>query len=312
MTTDTTGPRNYKDLANRIYFSFWSWNLLKDCPQSFYLRVLCKSDGPKTESKHNAIQGSIPGTQSEVFFRLPIHEREMGFFIDTFDFYWNDFIKNNKVDFAAFALQHIKSEKLDITNTDPVFLHDFGYKIKLDETREHCHNLMKMISSLGLHRAHTETEVPFNVTLEPAREEPGMRTPELAIGGRIDLVVSLGNNNEEVWDVKAVKKPNSLDPDQLLMYKMGRQAMGKVVVRTGYLHAKQGRAEAKKFLPVHEDELRKMMRQSMFYFNNNQWPTNFRKWRCGYCDVRTDCPAWKDKERHDAALSQLKSGKVEF
>lgn len=309
---DTTGPQNYQNLSDRIYYSFWSWKLIKDCPYSFYLNVIKKTPRPKKASKHNAIQGSIPGNQSEDFFRLPINQRDMNFFIDTFDKYWHAFLQKEHVDFAEYARQALKRKKIALKGKTEEELSQLGYKLKYDETKQHCSNLMRLISQLNLHKMPARTELPFNVTLEPAVRKGQVFTPELAIGGRIDLVVELGNNVEEIWDVKAVKSPKSLDSDQLLMYKMGRQAAGKTVRRTGYLHAKQCKAAGIPFQSGHEDRLKKMMRQSMVYYNHNSWPAQYRSWKCGYCDVRQACETFKRREAHKGQVSKLKPGKVSF
>jgi len=191
-------------------------------------------------------------------------------------------------------------------------LWDFGLRLKLEETRQACSNLMRLIAGMRIDKMDVATQVSFNVTLEPAKEKGSMFSPELAIGGRIDMVVTLDENTEEIWDIKAVKSPRALDSDQLLMYKMGRQAAGKTIRRVGYIHAKQCKAETKKFLPVHESTLKKLMRQAMVYFNNDSWPANYRSWRCGWCDVRMHCAAYQDRQANDSALKNLTGGKVDI
>jgi len=299
----------YDDLSKRIYFSFWSWQLIKDCPQSFYLNVIKKAERPRNRSLHNAIQGSIPDAQAEDFFRIPINERDMNFFLDTFTAYWDRFLKENHVDFVAYAKQALKSKKIEIP-TDEEKLHEIGYKLKIEETRHAVSNLMRLMASMGFHKAEVLTQVSFNVTIEPSKESGGVFTPELAIGGRIDMVVSLGGDIEEIWDIKAVKNPSQQDPDQLLIYKMGRQAQGKIVKRTGFLFAKQCKPITKKFTPAHEDRIKKMMRQAMFYYRNDSWPANYRSWKCKWCDVRNHCETYR--RRTSGPLVELKAGKVDF
>lgn len=279
---------------------------------SYYLNVIKKADKKLAKSLHNAIQGSIPDEQATQFFKLPVNERDMNYFIDTFDEFWNAFLAENPVDFGAFATQVCRQKKLPAPE-DPEELRAFGYKLKYEETKEHCFNLMKLLSHLRIHKMEAETQASFNVTLEPASEKNGVFTPELRVGGRIDLVVLLARNEEEIWDIKAVKNPNGLDSDQLLMYKMGRQAQGKIVKRTGYLHAKQCKATAKKFYPAHEEQLKKMLRQAMIYFKQDSWPANYRDWKCGadgYCDVKAKCPKALERAGNNAELVKLMPGKV--
>lgn len=312
VPTDTTGKHNYSNLKERLYFSFWSWNLLKDCPQSFYLRIILRKEPPKGESKHNAIQGGVPDKQAEDFFKIPVNQRDMNFFLDTFEQYWNQFLQEQPVDWVMYALAHAKKKNIKLASTDPDFLRTFGHNLRKEETREHCTNLMSLISGLRLHEKVVHTQFPFNVTIEPKKESPGMLQPELAFGGRPDLVVELGNNHVEIWDVKAVQSPKQLDQDQLLIYKMGLQMLGKVVDRVGYLHAKQKEVDVKRLTVIDEDALKKSMRQSAYYINSNQWPANYRKWKCSYCDVRQDCHAYQAKQEHDSVLAGLKSGRVDF
>lgn len=298
----------YSDLSKRIYFSFWSWALIKNCPHSFYLNVIKKVDRPQGQSKHNAIQGGVPDAMATDFFKLPKQTRDMNFFIERFQHYWDLFLKENAVDFLAYARQYAKSKRMQLPTEDEDNLREFGMKLKYDETKESTSNLMRLLSHMNIHKMDVETQVSFNITLEPAIEKGNMFQPELAIGGRIDMVVTLDANTEEIWDVKAVKSPNNLDSDQLLMYKMGRQAAGKTVKRVGYLHAKQCKAETKKFLPVHEDRLKKLMRQAQVYFKNDSWPANYQEWSCGYCDVRTMCDTFKRRTSGSPELINLIGG----
>lgn len=309
-------PTNpYADLSRRIYFSYWSWNLIKNCPHSYYLNVIKKEERPKG-SMHNALVGGVPDAQATDFFKIPINQRDMNFFIDTFDSYWNAWIKDNPVDFKLVGEKAIEKamEKNSAIEPikDPEQLKQFGLQLKYAETKDACSNLMRLISHMSLHKMEVQTQVPFNVTLEPMIENGSIFRPELAIGGRIDLVVALDANTEEIWDVKAVKSPGSMDTDQLLIYKMGRQASGKTVKRVGYLHAKQCKAEAKKFLPVHENQLKALMRQAMVYFKNDSWPANYVPWSCGYCDVRERCETFKKKQATESSLKSLIPGKVDI
>lgn len=306
-----TNPNPYGDLSRKIYFSYWSWNLIKHCPQSYYLNVIKKEDRPKG-SLHNALVGGVPDAQATDFFRIPNGTRDMNFFIDTFESYWQAWIKENFVDFKLVADKALKDKDLTGTITDPDELYQFGVQLKYAETKEACSNLMRLIAHMNLHKMEVQTQVSFNVTLEPAVEQGNVFTPELAIGGRIDLVVALDSQTEEIWDVKAVKSPNSMDTDQLLIYKMGRQAAGKTVRRVGYLHAKQCKAETKKLLPVHETQIKKLMRQAMVYFRNDSWPANYVPWSCGYCDVRTRCETYKKKISNETSLKGMVPGKAEF
>lgn len=89
---------------------------------------------------------------------------------------------------------------------------------------------------------------------------------------------------------------------------MGRQAAGKVIKRTGYLHAKQCKADTKHYLPVHENRLKKLMRQAMIYFNTDSWPANYTKWSCAYCDVRGMCPTFKRKTGGNPEVIKLVGG----
>lgn len=301
----------YQNLSKRIYFSYWSWNLLKNCPHSFYLNVMVKKERPKS-SMHNALVGGVPDAQATDFFKIPTRQRDMNFFIDTFDSYWNAWLKENPVDFKLVATNELKRREESGLITDPSELEQFGLKFKYIETKDACLNLMKLISHMNLHKMEVTTQVPFNITLEPAVEKGNVFTPELAVGGRIDIVVALDASTEEIWDVKAVKSPSSMDTDQLLIYKMGRQAAGKTIKRVGYLHAKQCKAETKKFLPVHEVQLKKLMRQAMVYFKNNSWPANYIDYRCGYCDVREHCETFKERTANEHSLKGLVQGKVDI
>lgn len=331
--------------AKNIYFSFWSWSLLKDCPHSFYLNVIEQVERPKSLDKGNAIQGSIPHSQSEDFFRLPIPQRDMNFFLETFEDYWKKFIKENHVDWMQHGARFLKYMSRETKSTVQFWgrkhgiivpekgfpwkelkreqiiaqfqhkqdaLGELGYVTKKAETLEHSKNLMRLVASLELHKRAARTELPFKSIIEPGRSDATGFTPELAIGGRIDLVIDLDENTCEVWDVKGVQDPKNLDIDQLIIYKMGVQAGGKIVRRVGYLDVKNCDAIVKKVLDSHEYQLRKTMRFAATHFKHNQWPANYREWKCKMCDVRSHCQTFQSRLSRSQELADLTPGKVDW
>lgn len=307
--------------SDQVYFSYWSWHLLKDCPLSYKLIVL---GGLRKSNRDtgNAIQGSIPDKMSEVFFALPPTQRDVSFFLDPqkFEQHWSEFLQAERVDWMFQARRYAKKRpalKADIPEQlkpeQEKFWSEWALKLKKAETWQHVTNMVKLITTMGLQHKQTSSQVEFKVQVEPSQTKDGVLIPSLSIGGRIDLVVQEENNVEDIWDVKAVEQPKKLDLDQLIIYRMARRAQGKTVRTVGYLHARQCEIDPKKITDGHEYELRKLMRTSLRYFISNNFPANWRPWWCpNYCDARDICEVHQRHVAGSALLSKIKAGEVSF
>lgn len=306
---------------DEIYFSYWSWHLLKDCPLSYKLAVLEQRRGKRDVG--NAIQGSIPDKMSEDWFNQDPMQRDMGFFLDNenFEKYWSKFLDTDEhyVDWLKQARRYAKKDKPetsipDTLNAEQVqYWEEWAHKRKKLETQKHVENLVKLILLLGIDRKKTRSQVEFKVQIEPKREHDGEVIPALIVGGRIDLVAEDDSGMEDIWDVKAVEDPKKLDIDQLIIYRMGERAKGKIVRNVGFILAKQGIIDPKKITDSHEMELRKHMRAHIHYFRSNNFPANWRSWWCPrFCDVRDACGVNKQRTAGMDLLKLLKPGKVDF
>jgi hypothetical protein len=324
-----------------IYFSYWSWSMIKQCPHKFYLNVIVKTPRPEKRDMGNAIQGSIPHAQSEDFFKIPIQQRDMNFFLDTFEQYWNKILKESYVDWDIQGARYLKYMKVRdpfylkwaaqyripvppsgniykdakieqiIGNHQQHGLAEFGLLAKKAETFEHTKNLMRLIAQLKLHQRTCYTEIPFKVTVEPEKSDANGITPALTLGGRIDLVAEV-DTGEEIWDVKGVKDAKQLDVDQLTIYRMGRRAQGKIVTRVGYLDLKGCKADARRIHDTDEHQLRKQMRFATTYFKTGDWPANYIEWQCKMCDVKEACATYKIRTSTEDLAPAMTPGKVPF
>lgn len=296
---------------------------MKDCPMSYRLNVIDRPAGKKRDAGH-AVQGSIPDILSENFFGMDPKTRDPRYFSDqkVFNETWDKFTAENAIDWAKQAAWYAK--KMGVV-MPPDWAENvqslerwrkWAFDLKKTETEQHTRNMVKLITALGLTRMKTQSQVNFRVEIEPARTVDGERVASLSIGGRIDLVVE-DNDVEDIWDVKAVRDVGRLDVDQLIMYRMGRRAQGKIVRTTGYLLARQCKIQTKKITDSHEYELRRLLRVAGTYFRKDVWPANWRPWWCpNYCDVRDSCPEHlKRTQRNEELDEKLKSGgnqRVEF
>jgi len=314
-----SAPKYKKPSKDNLYFSFWSWGLLKDCPQSFYLNVIKRPEKRKRDVGH-AVQGSIPDILSENFFAMDPKTRDTRYFLDkkVFSTTWDQFLGSNSIDWLKQAEWYAKKMNMRLPENwqnNAKRWAGWALELKRKETELHTQNMVKLITALGLVRMKTESQVNFRVELEPERVVDGERIPSLSIGGRIDLVVYDGSY-EDIWDVKAVRDANKLDVDQLIMYRMGRRAEGKIVRTTGYLLARQCKIQKKKITDSHEYELRRLLRVAHSYFRKDVWPANWRPWWCPkYCDVSGACPEHQKRTERNEELDrrlQQGPGKVTF
>lgn len=276
-------------MQREIYFSYSAWNLLKDCPYSYKLRYVDKV--PTVRDGQNAIQGNVPGKQAEDFFRFPIDRRNVSFFLETFDHYWNQFTVNSmQVGHDDFIDWHMAGQRLakkkKMVGLDRNQLIEFAIRSKYEETKSCSAALASLITLHGFAQWNCETEVPFKMTIHPDQASD----PTILIGGRLDLLLFGPEDFEEIWDFKATKDPPG-NADQLLFYAIARRAMGKKVQKTGFILMKLGRIDERPLTEADEDKLIAEMRKSSLYFDNNYWPANYRKWKCeGYCDMAYACP----------------------
>lgn len=308
-----------KDDPRDLYFSFWSWQLLKNCPLSYKLIVLDKRDvDRKKRDFGTAIQGSVAHAQSEDFFRLPKGQRDMQWFLDTFDAYYKKLVKDNYIDWVAHGIRHLRKRQpyKDMTPEEVVAklgesrCREEGKESKRKETYGCTVGLMKLVSAAKLHTLDVRTEVPFRVIVQQASSTGSAYTPSITIGGRIDLVFDITSAMVEIWDVKGIKNPKDLDTDQVLIYRLGMQAQGKAVRRQGYLLLKQEKHKAVQFNVGHANQLFLAMRMASVHFRNNQWPANYKSWKCGWCDVRDLCPTYQNRHGQEEELKKMLPGKV--
>ena len=173
-------------------------------------------------------------------------------------------------------------------------------------------NMVTLIEKNNLTELECETEIPFKVTVDPG--DPSRGTPAIKLGGRIDSVF-LRDGFFDIWDLKAVKNDSKLDNDQLLIYKMGLQALGRKVRKTGFMMIKTNKMVHVPLLPADEAKLKADMRMSVRTAKLSRYPARFEKWSCPYCDVRDHCDTWKAEERRAKNIKDMiprKPGKVEF
>lgn len=272
-----------------LRYSFSAWSTLKDCPKSYELKYIKKIKVPR--DNQNTIQGLIPGKQAEDFFRQPPEARKREFFEETFDKYWEDFVKESTdqasstyVNWYSLGAKIAHKEKRPMN--DATFI-DLAFWKKYEESKAASKALSYVLEESGFLLLNAEPEVDF--ILEVTIPEQDL---VLTLVGRMDLLITLSDGREDIWDFKVTKYPTKLDPDQLVLYRLARQHAGKTVRRTGYVLVKQSATQDKEIGDEHGKLLIKSMADSKAFFVNNYWPTNFRDWKCReYCDVRLHCEA---------------------
>lgn len=314
-----TQPR--PSLSEEIYLSFWSWSMLKACPQHFKLRILDKKRMEGPDDKGQAIQGGVPHLLSEDFFKKPIGDRDLNWFYENFQSYWDRWCeeitsKGDRIDWAhagKMMLDKADRERLPLGYKDWV---DYGKKVKFAETWKHVENLVHLIQANALHEMEVETELPFRVEVDPGVPpkdgQPGL--PPIKLGGRIDAVFKTSDGFIDIWDLKGVKSDSKVDKDQVLIYKMGMEALGRKVRKTGFLMMKQNKMLPVKLLPAASAALKAQIRMAVRTAMSGNWQPNYNPYTCGYCDVKDHCQAYKALNRGDGLVQLPKNtpGKVEF
>lgn len=271
--------RRHKDGRLDVYFSFWSWKMLKVCPHQYKL-TLYEKLRPAKMDKGNAIQGGVPDKMAEVFFAMPVAQRQeltLQWFYDQFEYYWNLWTKDAWVDWSK---------------------HNQGEKKK--ETLAHIQNLVQMLNEKHFVDMVCETQKEFKQKVY----EDGELT--LTVGGRIDCLFEVTSNVWDIWDLKGVKKVEYNDIDQLLIYKMGMTAMGRNIRTVGFLNMKQKQFDPK---PAGEAELTALKSKMVDLFKKTVLKGVFmpiyQAWSCSYCDVRGACATFQEKERSSLQVADL-------
>lgn len=270
-----------------IHFSFWSWTKLKSCPRQYKLQVMDNLAKDLVFDAGNSIQGSVPHAQAETFFKMKPAERDMGFFSESFDSVWGDFVAKNPVDFAA------QGQKIATRLGQKVEdLASFGYEQKKAETRECTDNMARIIQAEGWQHREAEAEMKFRLQIEPAAQD----LPALSIGGRVDLILH-SDKGPEVYDFKATLATGQ-DIDQLVFYQMALRAKGTPPVKAGFVYLKRQRQPVRvELLTItHEMRLRRMMRHQLTMAERSGYPANYSKWNCQYCDVKQFCETYRVRE----------------
>lgn len=283
--------------------------MIKTCPHKFKLRVLDKQQIPKiSQDAGSHIHGSVPHAQAEDFFKLPVGERDLNFFDDTFNKYWLKYVNESRVDYAKWGK---KSSELTEVPWGYSSWEEYGYFVKQAEARNASRVLAWLIAQKGLHTRVVRPELPFRVMVEPKSVVGLVEVPGLILGGRIDLVFEAPAGMIDIWDIKAVGDPKKLDDDQLMIYKMGVEGgEGKRVRDLGYMLLKQGQ-----YLPCTAGaadltKLRANMRLVRKYFEVGSWPAR-PGFYCKFCDVRYFCRQFnRNKVGNNLVDRVLRHGKV--
>lgn len=282
---------------NDIYFSYWAWGMVKTCPHKYKLRVLDKqklSDTSKDAGSH--IQGSVPHAQAEDFFNLPKNERDVGFFEDTFDKYWERYVKEYRIDYAKWGKYSLSKSLRGKIPYGYSSWEEYGYFVKQAETLNHSRNLAYLIKLKALNTREVKVEDSFRVVVEPRAIVSGVESPALIIGGRIDLQFMAPAGLVDIWDIKGVKDPKRLDDDQLMIYKLGVEGSGLKVRDTGYILVKQCEFLSKPILRQNLNKLKTSMRSVRQFFDVNHWPAK-PGYYCKFCDVNVFCKVYQMKNR---------------
>lgn len=297
-----------------IYFSFWSWKLLKSCAHSYRLTLFENLRAEKREAG-NAIQGGVPDKMAEDYFGKPLEWRKQNglqWFYDNFEHYWNLWQSQKDTwvswmsDEEMLTVDKLIESGVERKNWPESLKGKHHHRMKKQETIEHIKALVEMINDRNLNDLQVKSQLSFKVQIADGNDYV------LSAGGRIDLLFEVTPGVWDIWDMKGVKDPKSNDIDQLIIYKMGMQAQGMVVRNTGFLNMKQKVFDTQPVTAITEAKLRSdmvdMFRKTVA--KGTFWP-NYRKWACGYCDVRDACSTFQEYGNAKGDLDALLSKGVE-
>lgn len=268
-----TDPQNQpKDQA---YFSFWSYGIYCDCPMKYKIIIAGHKRIDQDQVDHGyAARGSVAHELAEAFFKLPPESRPLTFFEDHFQSFFDDFISSHFIDYSL----HKNKEEI----------RKIAYGAVIQQ--------VALIAKHGLVRAKATPEMKFRSEV----------APDLVLGGRIDLVVEVGENLFDIWDWKATR---NVDIQQLLFYIAGLEAQGMQVRKAQFALLKEGRVRALNYNPVLKLQLMKALRDCHQRIQKGQFQAQFNRRTCPRCEAREDCEAYSvlmENEGH------LPTGPVSF
>lgn len=260
------------------YFSYWSYSTYSKCPLRYKLQCLDRVAVEKEAMDHGYItQGSVPHDLAETFFHLPIDQRELGFFLDNFETYFNTFV----------AAHHIDLVKHGSIN-----------KVK-ELTLHAVKNQVKLIQQLNLLRAVADPEESFKIQV----------APDLKFGGRVDLIVHADEANK-IIDIYDWKATSNTDPQQMLFYIAASIKRGFKVRNVAFLLLKEGRPRKVKFDQIILNRLFSAVRHAGQLIDKGHFPPQFSYRACEYCDVGSKCEICKAMLGNKGKL--IPPGKISF
>jgi hypothetical protein len=298
-------PPRLPDGRYDIYFSYWSWKILKTCPYQYRLLVL-EHLRPAIVEKGNAIQGGVPDKMVEDFFAKPVDVRKqltLQWFYDHFEEYWTQFQTDprGKITWMTPAEEQVHVAALAAEKPIPQQLRrKFNRTLKKKETYDHISNLLDMLASRNLIELRMETQHTFKAKIEETSQYV------LTLGGRIDLLFEVAEGVVDIWDLKGVKREDYNDDDQLGVYKMGILAGGRKVRHCGFLNMKQKHFDDHKIDDAFLRELRlRMIDVFMSTIARGNYTARFDQRTCEYCDVNGSCNTYLENRETTFDVKQL-------